>query len=153
MALLYQRLGYIGRCSFDLVLTGTSLDDCRPELIECNGRWGGTSLPMTLVHRLFGDNPPAYVVRTISMRGQTRVGFGGLLEHLDDDLFDFRTRHGRLVLFNPSRIATRSGLSYIAVGETDDDSRRFAEEDIPRRLREITSLARWHRERTKVGLR
>ncbi len=138
MAFLYQLLGYVGRCSFDLVLTGNSREDCRPVLIECNGRWGGTSLPMTLMHRLFRGDPPAYIVRTITVRGLARIGFNTLLEHLGDDLLDLRTGLGRLVIFNPARIATRSGLSYIALGESDDQSRRWAEEEVPRRLRELT---------------
>ncbi|HXV65347.1 MAG TPA: hypothetical protein VEK15_31925, partial [Vicinamibacteria bacterium] len=52
LASLFQRLGYVGRCSLDLVLTGSTLEDSRLVFIECNGRWGGTSLPMFLVHRL-----------------------------------------------------------------------------------------------------
>ena len=41
LAELFQRLGYVGRCSFDLILVGDNLGSCRPEFIECNGRWGG----------------------------------------------------------------------------------------------------------------
>ena len=41
LAELFQRLGYVGRCSFDLILVGDDLGSCRLEFIECNGRWGG----------------------------------------------------------------------------------------------------------------
>ena len=55
LGLLFQALGYFGRCSFDAVL----VDDGDPNLqlhwVECNGRWGGVSIPMTLSNRLLGD--------------------------------------------------------------------------------------------------
>ena len=55
LAVLFQRLGYVGRCSFDLLVVGESLATARAEFLECNGRWGGTSGPMMLMNRLFGD--------------------------------------------------------------------------------------------------
>jgi hypothetical protein len=55
LGLLLQRLGYIGRCSFDAILVGPDLDRAALHWIECNGRWGGVSLPVTLATRLFGD--------------------------------------------------------------------------------------------------
>lgn len=48
-----QALGYYGRCSFDAILVGH--EEPRLRWVECNGRWGGTSLPMTLATRLLGD--------------------------------------------------------------------------------------------------
>jgi hypothetical protein len=82
LALLFQRLGYIGRCSFDLILVGESLERSRLEFIECNGRWGGTSLPMTLMNRLFGDwTSQPFVVTTVHVKELDRLEFFQLLEH------------------------------------------------------------------------
>ena len=39
----------------DAILIGESLADARLHWIECNGRWGGVSIPMTLANRLTGD--------------------------------------------------------------------------------------------------
>lgn len=55
LAYLFQGLGYFGRCSFDAVLAGDDFATARLHWIECNGRWGGTSMPMTLANRLVGD--------------------------------------------------------------------------------------------------
>lgn len=52
LATLFQQLGYFGRCSFDAIVTGASLDKGAVHWIECNARWGGASIPMSLVHRL-----------------------------------------------------------------------------------------------------
>lgn len=52
IAVLFQKLGYFGRCSFDAILTGPSIEKARILWVECNGRWGGVSIPMSLVNRL-----------------------------------------------------------------------------------------------------
>jgi hypothetical protein len=58
LALVLQRTGYFGRLSFDALLTGRELGSAEPKWIECNGRWGGVSLPMTLGNRLFPRDGP-----------------------------------------------------------------------------------------------
>ncbi|MBI3924851.1 MAG: hypothetical protein HY319_04860 [Armatimonadetes bacterium] len=55
LATCFQELGYFGRCSFDAILVGRDPSRCDLHWVECNGRWGGTSLPMTLANRLLGD--------------------------------------------------------------------------------------------------
>ena len=57
---LFQRLGYRGRCSFDFILVG---DEAR--VVECNGRWGGTSTPMHLVDRIWPGERPPYRARDV----------------------------------------------------------------------------------------
>ncbi len=52
---LLQALGYVGRCSFDAVMVGTRPETATPHWIECNGRWGGMSIPLTVANRLCGD--------------------------------------------------------------------------------------------------
>lgn len=135
LGLLYQELGYIGRCSFDAVVVGKRLEAGRLELIECNGRWGGTSLPMTLMNRLVPERArTAYVVRSFSIPGLYRFGLEAVLELLGPDLFDVRTGSGRIILFNPARISVRSGLSVILLGKDADSAARFANEEFPEKL-------------------
>jgi hypothetical protein len=43
---LFQELGYFGRCSFDAILVGETLTSADLHWVECNGRWGGTSIQM-----------------------------------------------------------------------------------------------------------
>ena len=124
LARMFQRLGYIGRCSFDWILVGEEPETCRPELIECNGRWGGTSLPMLLMNRLFGDwmTQPFAVEVFHHLDGLERIMFPEILQVFQDDLFDARTRQGRLIFFNVGRLQSQSGISVIFLGETMDEA-------------------------------
>jgi hypothetical protein len=56
LSTLFQTLGYFGRCSFDCLVTGSADGPGGIRWIECNGRWGGVSVPMTLANRLFGSH-------------------------------------------------------------------------------------------------
>jgi len=66
LATLFQQLGYFGRCSFDAIVTGPDIEAGAVHWIECNGRWGGASIPMSLVHRLPrpGDQPRYTIVQS-----------------------------------------------------------------------------------------
>jgi hypothetical protein len=55
LGFLFQALGYFGRCSFDATLVGEDVNSAVLHWIECNGRWGATSILMTLANRLGGD--------------------------------------------------------------------------------------------------
>jgi hypothetical protein len=138
LALLFQRLGYIGRCSFDLILVGESLEQSRLEFIECNGRWGGTSLPMTLMNRLFGDwTRQPFVVTSVHVKGLNRLEFVQLLEHFAGEIFDHRTGEGRLIFFNPERIRARSRISLIALGSSLSEAEQLAKVDFPAQVQEL----------------
>ena len=62
LASALQLLGYFGRCSLDTLLVGQTLDSAVLHWIECNGRWGGVSIPMTIVNRLTGGGAKAKFV-------------------------------------------------------------------------------------------
>jgi hypothetical protein len=123
LARIFQRLGYVGRCSFDVILVGERLENCRIEFIECNGRWGGTSLPMTLLNRLIGDwtSRPFSVEVFHYIEGLDRVSFHEFLEWYGDDVFDVRTRQGSIIPFNPGQLRQRAGISVILLGRSEDD--------------------------------
>ena len=55
LGLFLQELGYVGRCSFDTIIHGPTQEKAELKFVECNGRWGGTSLPMTFYKRILGD--------------------------------------------------------------------------------------------------
>lgn len=133
---LYQGLGYLGRCSFDLILVGDDLQDCRIEFIECNGRWGGTSLPMTLMNRIFGDfKSRPFAIRIFQpIQGLDRLSFAELLTEFEHDLFDIRTGNGSLIFFNPGRIRYCSGVSAIVLGISWEDAAGRACQDFMNRL-------------------
>lgn len=118
IALVYQWLGYIGRCSFDLLLVGPNLEDAEVEFLECNGRWGGTSLPMTALNRIFGDwQNHDFICSMLKIAGSSQLPFSHLLQLMDHHLFDKATGTGKYILFNPQRIVSRDQVSAIAIGK------------------------------------
>lgn len=139
LAKLLQRLGYVGRCSFDLILTGKDWTRCGMEFIECNGRWGGTSLPMTLMNRIFGDwsRQPFAVQIFHHIQGLQNVTFGELLEIFDGELYDTRTKEGSLILYNPGRLRYQSGISTLVLGSSRDKTAEVARQRFAARLLEL----------------
>ncbi len=139
LTLLFQQLGYVGRCSFDFLLVGEDVETARIEFLECNGRWGGTSVPMTLVNRIFGDwktQPFA----AISTDNAIPVGmtFADILAALRLDLFRRTTESGQstgwLIPFNPGRLSDFRGLNWIVLGEDVDQVKERLCHDLPARL-------------------
>jgi len=121
LAYLFQRLGYVGRCSFDTIVTGDDFENGRLEFIECNGRWGGTSLPMTLMNRLHGDwKLRRFVTATVEVPGLDRTSFAALLKEHNNNLFQAATGAGSVLLFTPGRIAHQSAIDCLAMGETNE---------------------------------
>jgi len=140
LAALFQRLGYVGRCSFDLILVGAELASARLEFLECNGRWGGTSGPMTLMNRLFGTwTSQPYATLECHFPGLDRLQFIDLLEGLGPELYDRRTGRGEILLYNPGRLVSRSGIQYLALGPTWEEAARRARIEVPERLRQVVA--------------
>ena len=116
---LFQQLGYLGRCSFDLILVGPSPTAARLEFIECNGRWGGTSAPMTLMNRLFGNwAAQPYVTRVCNVAETDRTSFSRLLEDVGPAAFDRRTRTGNILFSMPGRLKAHGAIDVISFGDT-----------------------------------
>jgi hypothetical protein len=136
IATVFQHLGYVGRCSFDLILVGHDLDNCKVEFVECNARWGGTSLPMTLLNRLLGDwSQRSFSCLDCSLEDADRavqeadsasspLTFSAIANQLDDKLFDVRTGSGDFILINPGALVHRE-IGLLGFGERyfDDPSR------------------------------
>ena len=128
---LFQQLGFFGRCSFDAVVVGETEAEARLHWVECNGRWGGMSLPMTLANRLVGNwqkggflvfshHDPGGVPRTVPQ----------LLERCGDLLF----RHGNpsgLVLLTPGRLPS-GGADFLVLAQDQAAARRLSEAAIVR---------------------
>jgi hypothetical protein len=143
LARVFQRLGYIGRCSFDVILVGERLENCRIEFIECNGRWGGTSLPMTLLNRLLGDwSSRAFFVEMFQqIDGLELVTFREFLDWYGDDVFDVRTLQGSIIPFNPGQLRQRAGISIILLGRSPEDVHNDLRHSMWTRLRELGRTA------------
>ena len=88
--------------------------------------------PMLLMNRLFGDwAARPYAAMECHLEGLDRLGFEALIAGLGDEVYDRRTGRGRLIVYAPGRIASRSGLSYIALGRTRSEARDWALRGVP----------------------
>ncbi|RAL23849.1 hypothetical protein DL240_06765 [Lujinxingia litoralis] len=134
-----QHLGYVGRCSFDFIVSGDpNSPDAHPQITECNGRWGGTSTPMHLIDRLFGQPPtarPDYIATDFylpeSHRGMT---FEELCDLLGDDLYSAEHTRGSFVLYNVGPLAELGKFDIIALGDSPARAKANLEETLPERL-------------------
>lgn len=139
---LLQKLGYVGRCSFDMVVTGESINSGQLMFIECNGRWGGTSGPMHMVDRLFGPgHRPHYVTQKICQPGLERLTFRDLLKAFDDCLFDVKTGRGWLVLLEASGLYS-SCIDLLAFGDDVTQANERGRLEAPSRIQSLLKARR-----------
>ena len=116
LALLFQELGYFGRCSFDAVLAGDDLDSARVHWVDANGRWGGVSIALTAANRLAGDwqRRPFVIVQRSRLRMPART-LPGVLEELGPQAF--RPSDGRTgaVVLAPCRLIEGTGMNLMVL--------------------------------------
>ncbi|NHZ73624.1 MAG: hypothetical protein GWP16_04050 [Nitrospirae bacterium] len=135
VALALQTLGYVGRCSFDFVLVGDLDRDFQLHFTECNGRWGGTSIPMTFMDRLMAGRPrPPYRSQDFIHTELVGANFSDLIEQVGSEAYDVQSGTGRFIFYNTGPLETHGKLDVIAMGETQQQAEAALEEDLPRIL-------------------
>lgn len=118
----FQQLGYFGRCSFDAVLIEHGDAENRLHWVECNGRWGGVSIPMTLASRLLGDWTRAGMAILDQQRAaQPTVSTEEFVDLFYGVLFKAGSRSEGAILLSPSRIAQGSA-ELLMLGRDDHDA-------------------------------
>lgn len=127
IATLFQELGYFGRCSFDAVIAGEDFDHGELHWIECNGRWGGVSIPMTLANRLLptGEALETVVVQRVRFPVRER-SFSALLEEFSDLLFIPGKRDEGIVFLTPHVIEQGTGIHFMALAPTLERAKKLA---------------------------
>ncbi len=131
LAVLLQHLGYVGRCCFDAVTVADRPSAPSVRWIECNARWSGVSMPMTLVNRLTGDwrETPFVVVQRTDLP-TPRGGTDALLALWSDLLYRAHgPRRGIVLLGPPAEVA---GLRCIALGAAVSEARSIVTEAVER---------------------
>jgi hypothetical protein len=117
LAVLFQKLGYFGRCSFDTVVTGEHGAADTVHWIECNARWGGVSVPMTLVNRLaMKCHMPHYVIVQNESGGFPPLPFCKALQDLSDLALSPDLQSGVLFL-SPNLMEAGLGNHFLAFGK------------------------------------
>ncbi len=130
VAAVLQRLGYVGRCSFDHLV----LPDGRVVFTECNGRWGGTSTPMNLVDRLYPAARPPYQAQAFvhpELRGTT---FHQLLARFGDTVLDRGSEAGRFLLYNVGPLKQFGKFDVVALGSSRSHVDELMTVELPRLL-------------------
>lgn len=116
LALLFQELGYFGRCSFDAVLAGGDLDSARVHWVDANGRWGGVSIALTAANRLAGDwqRRPFVIVQRSRLRMPPRP-LPAILDEIGPAAF--RPSDGRTgaVVLAPCRLIEGTGMNLMVL--------------------------------------
>lgn len=130
LATLFQQLGYFGPCSFDAVLTGNDIASARLHWIECNGRWSGVSIPLTLVNRLVGDwhEQPFVIVQRTGLQGQPHASFAEILDLLGPRLFKRSRRSEGAIVLTPARTVEGTGVHLLVLAESVAQARKEGEE-------------------------
>ena len=133
LAYLFQCLGYFGRCGFDAVLVGPALDDADIRWIECNGRWGGVSTPVTLANRLTGRGQAAglVIVQRSALQLPPRP-FETVLELLRGRLLEASESPEGVVILLPGRFVDGSGMNFMVLGKDLAQAREMAADTITR---------------------
>jgi len=128
MAHLFQNVGYFGRCGFDAVLVGRSLAHADLHWVECNGRWGGVSIPVTLANRLGHDwqNRSLVIVQRTQLEMPPR-SLKSVLATLGNRLLRRPTNATGVVLLAPGRLVDGSGLNLMVLAETTAEARAEAQ--------------------------
>lgn len=134
VAAALQELGYVGRCSFDHLVLGDPNRDFRIVFTECNGRWGGTSAPMSLVDRLLGGPRPPYRAQDVVSPELVGASLPDLLGLLGDLAFHAESGHGRFIFYNLGPLARHGKLDVISIGTDQQDAERGMLEILPQRL-------------------
>ncbi len=128
----FQRLGYVGRCSFDFIVVGDLEDAPRVCFTECNGRWGGTSTPMYLVDRLMrGSSRPHYIAQDVVHDALVGADFAELTRALGDALYDPATKTGRFALYNPGPLRDKGKVDVVSIGRTPEEALEGVKDVLP----------------------
>jgi hypothetical protein len=128
LAHYFQNLGYFGQCGFDTILIGDSLENASVHWIECNGRWGGVSIPITVANRLVGNWGRKFVI--IVQRTNLKLPprpLQSILELLKGHLFNPVQRQEGVVLLAPGRLIDGSGLNLMVIGDNKNRARAHLE--------------------------
>jgi hypothetical protein len=135
VATALQELGYVGRCSFDHLVTGDIHGDFRVLFTECNGRWGGTSTPMSLLDRIIQGPRPSYRAQDVVYPELIGARVPDVLELLGDLAFRTDTGEGRFILYNLGPLEAHGKFDIISIGADQKDAERGVLEILPQRLR------------------
>jgi hypothetical protein len=128
LATLFQYLGYFGRCSFDAVIAGHNDSSAALHWLECNGRWGGVSVPMTLANRLATDQcQNNFVIVQRDHMSFRPCQFSTAVSLLEPLLYRAKHSSEGVVLISPFGIEHGTAVHLLSLAENVDRAKHLAE--------------------------
>jgi hypothetical protein len=121
IASILQRLGYFGRCSLDAVVFRTPDRADNIHWIECNGRWGGMSIPMTTAAILFANQPAPAISITQELRPDRQMQTKELLQRLGELLFRVGQDKTGIVVMSPPEHPNGAQINLLSLSQTQVD--------------------------------
>jgi hypothetical protein len=138
LGVFLQELGYVGRCSFDTIIHGPSFSAAKPKFVECNGRWGGTSLPMSLYKRIFGDTSSiGFLARDYMDSRLIGHGFNDLMKAFHGILFNNNSGTGHYILYNVGCLHNFGKFDVMVLGDSEDELKYRAFQEVPSLINKI----------------
>jgi len=119
-----QQLGYIGRFSLDAIIVDAKDAGEQLHWVECNGRWGGVSLPLSLNRRLDRDRAqsmPFLVCEEAHQQLPPRQ-FQAVIQTLGPCLYRKESRETGAVLLSPGRLMDGTGFEFMLREESIEDA-------------------------------
>lgn len=127
LARVLQQLGYFGRCSLDAVICQQSQKRDAIHWIECNGRWGGVSIPMTARRHLFEGSHEGSLLMMQKVFSMKPISTAQLLQLWDDLLARPKKLETGLVLMSPPQHPNGVLVNMMAVADTRSQANRLIE--------------------------
>ena len=134
IARIFQRLGYFGRCSLDAVIFCTADGADEIHWIECNGRWGGVSIPMTVAGALFANQPAPAISIVQELRPGRQMQTQEILRRLGDLLFCASDDMEGIVLMSPPEDDNGARINLLSLSQTQISSDEILKEAMRRVL-------------------
>ncbi len=134
LATLFQRLGFFGRCSFDALVTGVNSHVSEIHWIECNARWGGVSIPMSLVSRMAAaSTSPKFVIVQRDNDSFLPIPFAKALLKFADLTPPPDLKAGILFL-SPNLMEAGAGCHFLSFGANSEAAEAQSQEVVRRLL-------------------
>lgn len=132
IAAVLQQIGYYGRCSFDAVLFAGQDGRDKIHWIECNGRWGGVSIPMTAAVGLGNlQSLKGLLIVQEELNGK-RIGTNELLNRLDDLLYRHASPSNGIILLSPPPARQGTLVNYMVVADTQAAAQTLGDQAMKR---------------------
>ena len=115
---ILQRLGYFGRCSLDAVIFRSFDKKDNIHWIECNGRWGGVSIPMTIAASLCGTQTAPAISIMQELHPDRQMRTKELVQRLGDVLFRVGETKNGIVVVSPPEHDNGTQINLLSLSRT-----------------------------------